>query len=175
MCSTDDASLRARTRDPGSGRRQGDSGRPTTATQTIADSSFAPTTTTSALLAYEIVGFSSLEMLSLARALRCVSNRMRWRVMTAWRRAAISRAVRFAVRALGKRYSHRTKTEAGWLLFARVGDDVVPAMRVSWIPLRRFEEMRPPIEVVLFRPDLVDSAALHQRLTAKPLRRGRTS
>ena len=121
-----------------------------------------------------LLGMSAVEMLGCARTLKRAVNRSAWRRMVAVRTAAISKAARAAERALGDKFFDRQKEPCAWVLRARVGETLVPAIRVVWTPLRRFDEARPPVEVVLLRDDFVDSKALGAVLEATPRRRRRT-
>jgi hypothetical protein len=96
-------------------------------------------------------------------------NRLRWRQTVAVRTSAIGRAVRVCEKALGLKYDHRTKERCAWTLFATVGDEVVPAIRVSWVGLHRFEEKdRPPVNVTVLQPAVVDVRVLSTALASGP-------
>lgn len=109
-----------------------------------------------------------LEFLSFTHKLTRQMKRVRWRDMMARRSSAIARALKVCEVALGPRYVEREKVGAAWVLRVEAERELVDAIRVQWTHLQSFQESPSPLDVVVLRPDIVDTAILHRALLQPP-------
>jgi hypothetical protein len=105
------------------------------------------------------------------RLMRRTANREGWRHLSAYRSANLSRALRAIERVLGEKYAGRAKENGRWRVRARAGDEVVLVVEVALARLRKKADFTKPLEVVVFRPDVLDVPALERELKLRPRHR----
>jgi hypothetical protein len=105
------------------------------------------------------------------RLLRSVANKEGWKHWAAYRAANLSRVLRAVERVLGERYAGREKQKRRWLVRAQIGDQIVVAVELELAPLRKRDDFKKPLQIVVRSPDILDVVALERELRLRPRHR----
>lgn len=110
----------------------------------------------------ELVEARAEVFLGFARHAIRAARKQTWRSRQAWLSSSTSRVLRALERVLSEKYASRRKERRRWIIEAHVDDGVVDVVLVVLPDVRRMDDFRRPLEVVVLRPDVVDEDCIRR-------------